>query len=306
MTDELPLVTIITPAYNRADFIDETIQSVLMQKYPNIEYIVLDDGSTDNTLEVLEKYQGKLFMESHANMGETRTVNKGIGMARGEIICIVNSDDPILSGLVSTAVEYLKEYPDALAVYPDWREIGPHSELIKELKLPQYDLITMLTGFNVAMGPGTFIRRRAFQLAGLRDTQFRYAGDLEFWFRLATHGPIIHIPEVLATHRSHPDSASVSERGAKMAGELIQMVRKVYSFPNLPPDVIEKRREVFGLAHHEAFYYCGNNAKVALKHYLMAVLYDPYLFSVRKSKAVIKYLLLSGSRSKLLREFAGN
>src|SRR5688572_11108874 len=124
MSNPLPLVTIITPAYNRASFMDETIQSVLSQDYPHIEYVVLDDGSTDNTLQVLEKYRSRIILESHPNMGETRTVNKGLSMAKGAIVSIVNSDDPLLPGAVRTSVAVLQEHPDALAAYPDWNEIG--------------------------------------------------------------------------------------------------------------------------------------------------------------------------------------
>src|SRR5213080_4739493 len=80
---EFPLVSVITPSYNRADYLPETIESVLSQDYPNFEYIVLDDGSTDNTCEVLERYSHQLKWETHPNMGETLTVNKGLKMARG-------------------------------------------------------------------------------------------------------------------------------------------------------------------------------------------------------------------------------
>ena len=171
MKDPFPLVTIVTPAYNRASFLDETIQSVLSQNYPKIEYIVLDDGSNDHTRQVLEKYTGRIIWESHPNMGETATVNKGFGMARGEIICVVNSDDPLLPGAVSEAVKLMQARPDVLAAYSDWNEIGPNSELIKQMRLPEYNISNMLATFNVAMGPGTFFRRKVLDQVGMRDPQ---------------------------------------------------------------------------------------------------------------------------------------
>ena len=88
---QFPLVTIITPAYNRADLIEETIHSVLEQKYPNLEYIIIDDGSKDNTLKVIKKYKDKVKIVSQKNMGETRTVNKGFSLAHGDIIAVINS-----------------------------------------------------------------------------------------------------------------------------------------------------------------------------------------------------------------------
>jgi glycosyltransferase involved in cell wall biosynthesis len=275
VSTDLPLVSIITPAYNRASFLDETIQSVLAQDYPRIEYIVLDDGSTDNTREVLRKYNGRIVWESHPNMGETRTVNKGFSMATGEIVCVVNSDDPLLPGAVSTAVTVMQERPDVLAVYPDWNEIDCNSEVLKEVRLPDYDISNMLRDFNVAMGPGTFIRRKAFDLVKMRDAQLKYTGDLDFWFQLALHGRLAHIPKTLATHRTHPDSASVSDRGEKMAGELIRLVAKVYSHPDLPLEVERLRSKVFSRAHYVAAFYCGSNRSAAIRHWLWSIRYHP-------------------------------
>lgn len=276
MNTPFPLVTIITPAYNRASFLDETIQSVLSQDYPHIEYIVLDDGSTDNTREVLSKYDTRIYWESHPNMGETRTVNKGFSMAKGEIVCVVNSDDPLLPGAIGAAVKVMQERPDALAVYPDWIEIGPNSEFIKELRLPDYDLLGMLTVFNVAIGPHTFIRRRAFDLVGMRDPQLKYTGDLEFWFRLALHGKLAHIPVPLATHRTHPESASVTDKGARMAGELVSLVEKIYAYRDLPPEILKERARVFCTAHFVAAGYCGRDRSAAIRHHLTAIRYDPW------------------------------
>ena len=141
---ELPLVSVITPAYNRASYLDETIQSVLGQDYTNIEYIVLDDGSTDNTRDVLEKYDGRIVWETHPNMGETRTVNKGFGMAHGEIVVVVNSDDPLLPGAVKAAVDFMESRPDVLVAYPDWNFIGPKSEVTEHIRVREYDYSFMV------------------------------------------------------------------------------------------------------------------------------------------------------------------
>ncbi len=270
-----PLVTIITPAYNRADFLEETIESVLSQDYPHIEYIVLDDGSTDDTPELLEKYGSLIRSERHANMGETRTVNKGFAMARGEIVCVVNSDDPLLPGAVREAVNFLETYPDALAAYSDWLEIDSDSRPISEIRLPDFDILTMLTRFNVGMGPGTFIRKRAFDLVGFRDTAFRYAGDLEFWFRLALNGRLVHIGKILATHRTHSDSASVSSKGAQMSNELIRMTKKVTGGPRVIEEIRRQRRKFLSKAHSAAVSYCGRDRMTAFKHRIAAFCYDP-------------------------------
>ena len=273
-----PLVSIVTPAYNRASYLDETIQSVLEQDYPNIEYIVLDDGSTDNTREVLEKYAGQIIWETHANMGEARTVNKGWSMATGDIVAVVNSDDLLLPGAVSRAVEFMQEHPDVLVAYPDWNCIGPDSEVLGNVSVPEYEYLYMLRRHDCVVGPGAFIRRRAFDLAGMRDPEFKYVADYEYWLRLGLHGPFARIPETLATFRVHPDSASLSKMGPYMAAEHIRVTKKFYSLPNLPPEVLGVRREAFSWAHHVAFVTCMNARREALKHYLKFISYHPPSF----------------------------
>lgn len=278
---ETPLVSVITPAYNRASFLDETIMSVINQDYPNLEYIVLDDGSSDNTLDVIQKYENSLKWFSHENMGETKTVNKGISLSKGDIVAVVNSDDPLLPGAVSTAVGILLKHPDALAAYPDWREIAPDSRFIKEINLPDYDIQKMISTFHVGMGPGTFIRRKAFDLVGYRDEQFKYAGDLEFWFRLAMHGRLVHIPKVLATHRTHPDSLSVFSKGGDMAAELVRLAEKIFSYPELPPDIQTLRNKAYCIMHHTAVSFCGSDTTSKMKHHGAAFRYDPICYLLR-------------------------
>jgi len=239
--DEWPLISIVTPAYNRASYLDETILSVLNQDYPGIEYIVLDDGSTDNTKEVLAKYAGRIIWETHTNMGEARTVNKGLAMARGEIMAVVNSDDPLLPEAVSETVAFMQSHQDILVAYPNWSKIGPHSELIEQVQLPEYDYLYMLRRHHCVIGPGAFIRRQAFELAGVRDPQFKYVGDFEFWLRLGLYGKFARIPKTLATFRVHPTSASVSHTGIEMADEHVRLIQKLYSRSDLPLEVHEVR-----------------------------------------------------------------
>ena len=112
------LVSIITPTYNRASFIEETINSILNQDYKNIEYIIIDDGSTDNTQEILNKYKDKVIIYSQKNRGEAAAVNKGFSLAKGEIIGVINSDDPIYRDAVSKIIEYFLKFKDIPIIYP--------------------------------------------------------------------------------------------------------------------------------------------------------------------------------------------
>lgn len=271
------LVSVITPAYNRASYLDETILSVLGQDYPGIEYIVLDDGSTDNTREVLEKYNGRIIWETHPNMGETRTVNKGFSMTHGEIVVVVNSDDPLLPGAISTAVDFMLAHPDIIVAYPDWNYIGPDSEVTGHLQVRDYDYMFMVRRHFCTPGPGAFIRRRALELTGPRDPDFRYVADFEYWLRLGIYGKFARIPKTLATFRVHSDSASVSARGVEMAEEHIRLVNHIYANPDLPREALRDRRQAFAWAHHEAGVTCGKARVKAAGHYCRAVLYYPLI-----------------------------
>lgn len=270
-----PLVTIVTPTFNRRDFLEETIESVLSQDYEDIEYIVLDDGSTDDTQRVLDKYRGRprMVIDRHDNLGETRTVNKGFAMARGDIVCVVNSDDPLLPGAIREAVRYMRVHPEALAAYPDWIEIDARSQELARMYLPHYDISTMLLRFNNALGPGTFIRREAFELIGFRNPDLKYTGDLDFWFRLARVSPLGHISEFLATHRRHDGCATFSGRGAVMAGELIRLVREAYASGMLGEDLLRRRFRAYGLAHYAAAWQSGTDVVEWTKNATLAVCY---------------------------------
>ena len=293
MTCGLPLVSIVTPAYNRASYLDETMQSVLNQDYAHIEYIVLNDGSTDNTEEVLRKYAGRLIWETHPNMGETRTVNKGWGMAHGDIVAVVNSDDPLLPGAVSAAVVYMQAHPDILVAYPDWNMIGPDSKVTRHIEVREYDYLYMLKRHECTPGPGAFIRCKAFELTEMRDPEFKYVADFEYWLRLGLYGKFARIPNTLATWRMHPDAASLSAKGAAMADEHIRLMDKLYSNPDLPAEVRKARAEAYSWAYLVGAITCGSARREAAKYLLKSVSYHPqgYLFSLYKVAVALSVML---------------
>jgi glycosyltransferase involved in cell wall biosynthesis len=291
---DYPLVTVITPSYNRADLLPETIESVLSQGYPNIQYIVLDDGSTDQSMEIINRYAARLIVEAHPNMGETATVNKAFRMAEGEFICVVNSDDPLLPGALRSLIEAIESDPDALVAYPDWVEIDPVSRPIKEMKLPDYDIQSMLTIFNVAMGPGTLFRRSALERYGYRDPHRRYTGDLEFWFRLACHGKLVHVAKILATHRTHPASASVSEKSSKMAVELISMTESLFDQKHLPPELLAQRKRIMSQVYYVASFYCPGEPLKRELYLFRAFLHDPKLDINRGARTVLSGIKAAG------------
>jgi glycosyltransferase involved in cell wall biosynthesis len=204
-------------------------------------------------------------------MGETRTVNKGFSMANGEIIGVVNSDDPLLPGAISTIVARMLAEPELLVVYPDYAEIDANGKTIRHIQKFDYSYINMLRWHLCIPGPGTFFRREVVDKLQGRDPQFRYVADHDFWLRAGLIGPFARIPCTLATFRVHPDSASVSQRGDLMAKEHIQLVNKIYSLPDLPPKVLRVKREAYSSAYYVAV--SGNKSSITKKKYYLLALY---------------------------------
>lgn len=253
-----PLVTIITPAYNRADLVAETIESVLSQDYPNLEYIVLDDGSSDATLDVIKRYDGRLRWGSHSNMGETLTVNKGFAMAGGDFIGVVNSDDPLLPGAITRIVEALLDRPKAVVAYPDWQLIDVHGTALQVVRCRDFvSMADMARRHYCLPGPAAFFRRSVIEGTGGRDPSFRYVGDFDFWLRAGILGDFVRVPEVLATFRTHSASASVCSPGLEMSMEHLRVIEKVFNNRNLLSNLEQIKAESFLNAYHAVVCFSG-------------------------------------------------
>ena len=270
--DPTPLVTIITPAFNRADYLGDVIESVLQQDYPNIEHIVLDDGSTDSTSQVIGRFTPRIRAVSHANIGETRTVNRGFELATGEILGVVNSDDPLLPGAVRSAVRALTSHPDLVVVYPDWVMIDQNGSVLENVTTHEYNYVDMIRWHHCVPGPGTFFRHELADVLGGRDLQFRYVADFDFWLRAGLVGPFRRLPETLATFRSHPGGATSKAQGRAMAEEHLRLVRKIFALPNVPDEVRAVRREAFGSANYVAGAVLGGGSSLLKKRYFATAL----------------------------------
>lgn len=273
-----PLVTVITPTYNRASFLEESISSVLSQNYPNIEYIVLDGQSTDSTLEVVKKFKGKIIWDSHKNMGEVKAVNKGFSMAHGEIIGIVNSDDPLLPGAISEIVNFMINNPKIIGVYPDWIKIDKDGKEIEKVILPDYNYEYMLRKHNCTPGPGTFYRKIIVDKLKGRDDRFKYVSDFDFWLRAGLIGKFARIPKFLTTFRVHPGAATIKNKGFVMAMEHINLLNKIFSLSNLPPNIEKIKSEAYEKACEAARICRGDNLITKIIISLVCLYYSPILY----------------------------
>jgi glycosyltransferase involved in cell wall biosynthesis len=223
---DYPILTIITPVYNGEKYISKTIESVIKSSINySYEYIVLDDGSNDSTLTILQGYKDNIKIFSHKNIGESATVNRGLENALGEFILVISADDPLLtSELLNKTCKILSDNHSIVAIYPDWKIIDQNGNTLRNKILPEFTDELLIGRCKCLPGPGTVFRKdKALQIGG-RRSGWKFVGDYDFWLRLSRVGKIVRLPGVLAQWRENQDSTSISQRDNKMATERIKVI----------------------------------------------------------------------------------
>jgi glycosyltransferase involved in cell wall biosynthesis len=201
--DLLPKISVVTPSFNQGPYIEKTIQSVLAQNYPNLEYLVLDACSTDETGEVLQRFAGQLTAIIEKDKGQSDAVNKGVARASGEIIAWLNSDDTYLPGTLHAVAEFLAAHPDVAAVYGDADYIGEDDQFIAEcVHLEPWSHFRLVHYSDFIVQPACFFRKSAFEAVGGLDVNIHYPMDYDLWLRMANAGQTFaYLPQKLAHFR---------------------------------------------------------------------------------------------------------
>jgi glycosyltransferase involved in cell wall biosynthesis len=208
----LPLVSIITPSFNQARYLEATIKSVLGQDYPRIEYIIVDGGSTDGSVDVIQKYAGRLaWWVSEQDKGQTDAINKGFNIATGEIFAWINSDDTYIPGAVSQAVKYLVENPEVGSVYADCNFIDEDDRIIGKFNAAQTNLRRLREGYVHIPQQTVFFRATYWKELGPLDPSFYFAMDYDLWTRIAAHAPFKYLAgQTWANFRLHTSGKTVA------------------------------------------------------------------------------------------------
>lgn len=228
-----PLVTIIVPSFNQGCFIKETLDSILSQDYRPIEILVLDGGSTDETVNVLESYRDtpELRWWSEPDNGVVDAVNKGLDKANGEIIAIQSSDDIYLPGAIWAASDFLSDQCDVSLVYGDVELIDERSELIGRDILEPFDLKHYLGRFSYIPQPSAFFRRSIIKSIGGWRPEVSYAADADFWLRIAVGHKVARINRIMARYRYHADQRDTQK--ARISHDWEQAIRDLLAANSL-------------------------------------------------------------------------
>jgi len=227
----VPKISVITPTLNQAVFIEKTIKSVLSQNYPNLEYLIIDGGSTDGTLEILKKYSGSLRWFSEVDKGQADAVNKGMRICTGDIIGYINSDDEYEPGSLQRVAEYFDDHPDTTWLTGKCKIIDLHSvEVMKLVTFYKYLLLRtrskkLLKIVDFISQPATFWRKRIVDEIGFLNEEFHIVMDYDYWIRITERYPIIFMDEYLANFRTYP-SSKTRQSAINQIDEEFLMIKK--------------------------------------------------------------------------------
>jgi glycosyltransferase involved in cell wall biosynthesis len=296
MTSNSCLVSIITPSFNQAKYLEDTIQSVLGQDYANLEYILVDGGSTDASVDIIRKYDDRLaWWVSERDNGQAEAINKGLSRATGEIVAWLNSDDTYLPGAISTVVRVFEENPDVALVYGNMLAVNENGETINILCYDQLNLEDLLC-FQIIGQPAVFFRRDALEKAGFLDPTYHFLLDHHFWLRIAMQGRILHVDQTWAAARYHAEAknrARAAEFGHE-AFRILDWVRQTQ--PQLAPVLAKVGRRARASAYRFNARYLldGGQPLPALKAWMRALLIHPPTALTRLNILASALLYLSG------------
>jgi glycosyltransferase involved in cell wall biosynthesis len=230
-----PLVSIVTPSYNQAAFLEETLRSVLEQDYEPVEYLVVDDGSTDSSPEIVARYADRLaWWTRQENAGQVAALNRGFERATGEFMGYLNSDDTLLPGAVSRMVAELERDPELLLVYGDALYTDEKSRQTGYLPSREFEVVEMVrTAENHVVQPSTLWRREAWERYGPLDEDGWYFFDFEFFVRFPPER-VRRIPEPLSTYRIHSEAKSTGAAASRLARDHARLAETFFASDRLP------------------------------------------------------------------------
>jgi len=211
MSNDLLSVTVVTPSFNQARYLEAAIRSVCLQDYPRLEYMIVDGGSTDDSVDIIKRYESKLaWWVSEKDKGQTDAINKGFARAKGDILAWLNSDDTYEPGVVSAAVKYLQEHLEVGMVYGDANFINEEGRVIGKFASAQTDYRRLRQGYVHIPQQTMFFRAGLWKQVGPLDPSFYFAMDYDLWTRIAARSEIKYVPQTWANFRLHSSGKTIA------------------------------------------------------------------------------------------------
>lgn len=240
-----PLISIVTPSYNQGAFLERTIRSVLEQGYPRLEYFVFDGGSSDDSVEIIRRYQSRLtYWTSAKDDGQASVVNAGWRRATGEILGWLNSDDYYLPGTLAYVADHFEAHPEVMMLYGTSELVDDGGRPVGRFGAP-FDMNRALRGDYMIPQPSVFIRRKAIERVGLLDESLYYALDLDLFLRLARVEPPAFVDRALSACTIHPDAKMSVGRAAARQERFRVSARYASGMTRLLIPVLAFRSRVF-------------------------------------------------------------
>lgn len=301
----MTLVSIITPSYNQAAYLEQTILSVLSQDHPRIEYIVVDGASTDGSVEIIKKYAGRFAnWVSEKDHGQAEAINKGFARATGDIVAWLNSDDYYLQGTVSAAVKVFEENPDVVLVYGNMLAVDEHGKTFNTLTYGQLSLEDLLC-FQIIGQPAVFMRHSALRKTGGLNPDFHFLLDHLLWIQIARQGSILHVDQTWSAARYHAEAKNRA-KAAEFGCEAIRIFEVVAQDKDLAPVLAKVSRRARASTHRVDARYLldGGQPAKALSAWIRALLIHPPTALARMNifvSAALNLLGLGAMRDAVLK-----
>ena len=290
--------SIVTPSYNQASFLEQTMLSVLDTAGPQCQYFVMDGGSTDSSPEIIKKYAPRLAgWVSEKDRGQADAINKGLRQSTGDIVAWLNSDDYYLPGAIERVRQAFEQNPQAGLVYGDVLSVDANSRVFNLQKFRSYNLLDLMS-FNIISQPAVFFRRSALDQVGLLDPSYHCLLDHHLWLRLARLAPIVYIPEALAAARYHVDAKNLA-RPVEFGREAFRIVDWMKSSAEFGSLFEQNKARILGGANRFDAYYLLEAGQYthALAAYGRAFRYRPAVALKEWHRIVYALLCLIGLKN---------
>jgi len=288
---KLPRISVVTPSYHQALFLEQTIRSVLVQGYPNLEYIIIDGGSTDGSVEIIRKYEPWLtYWESQPDKGQSHAINKGWQHATGSILAWLNSDDLYLPGTLFELAELWNENDQYGFISGVTERIDQDGNPTGKLFGSELDIKnSLISSRNPVAQQSTFINRRALEDVGYLDESLHMSMDWDLWIRIADKYPARFVPNVWSQTREW-EGTKTKKNMTLIGVDHVRVIRKFYGRQTTRYGI--KKRSAIAAAHGWAalLNYPQHDVQNFTKEMILSLLYDPFLKCGEAQKLLPKAL----------------